>query len=61
MALDLKKPSKRVVVTTQRWKPEDLRLVDAAVAVTGLTRSDLVRRAAIHEARQVVLAASEGA
>ncbi len=55
MGLDLKKPSRRDVMLGQRWKVEELRLVDAAVAVAGLTRSDFMRRAAVDMAKKVVL------
>ena len=59
--LDLRKPAKRDVLASTRWKAEDLQLVDTAVALTGLTRSDFVRRVVVDQARKVVLGASEGA
>ena len=61
MTLDLRKPAKRDILASTRWKAEDLRLVDTAVALTGLTRSDFVRRVVVDQARKVVLGASEGA
>ena len=61
MTLDLRKPAKREVFANTRWKAEDLQLVDTAVAITGLSRSDFVRRVVVDQARKVVLGASEGA
>jgi uncharacterized protein (DUF1778 family) len=57
--LDLKKRQPRSVWVHARVRPEDARLIESAVAVSGLSRSDFLRRVIVSQSKEVVLGAGQ--
>jgi uncharacterized protein (DUF1778 family) len=49
---------KRDVAVSMRFRDEDLGLIDRGAALSGLSRTEFMRRAALHDAQVAILNAS---
>lgn len=55
----LTKPERRTERVTARWRPTELRKIEAAARVAGVTVSDVLREGALALARDVLRESSE--
>ena len=46
---------KRDVAVSMRFRPDDLGVIDRGAALNGVSRTEFVRRAALHEAQLAIL------